>query len=147
MMSCVKVEFDNDEIADVKSEQTFAMLSQYNYVFENVDYPNIEKLKFLKNLINSSTNTSHLIEYYSKRATIFYEMKNWEDVLTNIQKSKIHDQMSKIRDAMKDCVNKQVLDNIDFMTLLNSITYEHVEEFIKKRKQTKQGSNKRLKKE
>ncbi|CAF3397692.1 unnamed protein product [Rotaria socialis] len=140
------------------------MLSQYNYVFENVDYPNVEKLKFLKNLINSSTNTSHLIEYYSKRATIFYEMKKWEDVLTNIQfveqhgkiddslmalkwKSKIHDQMSKIRDAMKDCVNKQVLDNIDFMTLLNSITYEHVEEFIKKRKQTKQGSNKRLKKE
>ncbi|CAF3211850.1 unnamed protein product [Rotaria socialis] len=73
------------------------MLSQYNYVFENVDYPNVEKLKFLKNLINSSTNTSHLIEYYSKRATIFYEMKNWEDVLTNIQ---FVEQHGKIDDSL-----------------------------------------------
>lgn len=39
---------------------------------------NRDFLQLLSELINDSTNTEERIEYYKQRATLFYEIKNYQ---------------------------------------------------------------------
>ncbi|CAM4812947.1 unnamed protein product [Rotaria magnacalcarata] len=61
-----------------------SMKCVYDFMFNKIEPSNDNKLKVLNHLINKTTDGNELRKYYSKRVGIFFNMRQWKNVLDDI---------------------------------------------------------------
>ncbi|CAF5083042.1 unnamed protein product [Rotaria magnacalcarata] len=61
-----------------------SMKCVYDLMFNKIEPSNNNKLKVSNHLINKTTDVNELRKYYSKRVGIFFNMRQWKNVLDDI---------------------------------------------------------------